>query len=72
VLELVAQDAPGLLHRVSTVVSGHGCEVDLVLIGTEGHRAIDVFHLTRSAAKLSRPAAQALAADLERLLRDEA
>ena len=71
VLELVAQDAPGLLHRVSTVVSGHGCEVDLVLIGTEGNRAIDVFHLTQAAAKLTRPAAEALAADLERLLRAE-
>ena len=55
VLELVAQDAPGLLHRVSRVVSGHGCEVDLVLISTEGNRAIDVFHLTQSAAKLPQP-----------------
>jgi [protein-PII] uridylyltransferase len=72
VLELVAQDAPGLLHRVSAVVSGHGCAIDLVLIGTEGHRAIDVFHLTRAGGKLPRPVAQALKVDLERLLQDGA
>ena len=72
VLELVAQDAPGLLHRVSRVVSGHGCEVDLVLITTEGNRAIDVFHLTRAAAKLPRPLSHALKVDLERLLQEGA
>jgi [protein-PII] uridylyltransferase len=72
VLELVAQDAPGLLHRVSAVVSGHGCAVDLVLIGTEGHRAIDVFHLTRSGGKLPPAVAQALKADLEQQLQDGA
>jgi [protein-PII] uridylyltransferase len=70
VLELVAQDAPGLLHRVSRIVSGHGCEVDLVLISTEGNRAIDVFHLTQSAAKLPRPVSHALKVDLERLLQE--
>src|SRR4030095_1899992 len=32
VLELVAEDAPGLLHRVSRVISEHGVDVDLVLI----------------------------------------
>ena len=53
VLELVADDAPGLLHRVSRVISDHGIDVDLVLISTEGQKAIDVFHITRGGAKLS-------------------
>jgi [protein-PII] uridylyltransferase len=70
VVELVALDAPGLLHRVSRVVSRHGCEVDLVLISTEGNRAIDVFHLTQSAAKLPQPVINALKVDLERLLQE--
>jgi [protein-PII] uridylyltransferase len=70
ILEIVAQDAPGLLHRISRVVAGHGCEVDLVLISTEGNRAIDVFHLTQSAAKLPRPVHTALKADLERALQE--
>ena len=45
-------------------------EVDLVLISTEGNKAIDVFHLTQSAAKLPRPVSHALEVDLERLLED--
>jgi [protein-PII] uridylyltransferase len=70
VLELVAQDAPGLLHRVGRALSEHGCDVDLVLISTEGNRAIDVFHLTRAAAKLEPSLCDALSADLMRVLRD--
>ena len=53
VLELVADDAPGLLHRISRVISEHGVDVDLVLISTEGQKAIDVFHITRGGAKLA-------------------
>lgn len=71
VLELVAQDALGLLHRVSRVIAQHGCDVDLVLMSTEGQRAIDVFHLTHGATKLSQAAQRALAHDLERMLEEE-
>ncbi len=68
VLEIVAQDAPGLLHRISLVISRHGCDVDLVLISTEGDRAIDVFHLTKGGAKLSEAAQRALKEDVEAML----
>jgi [protein-PII] uridylyltransferase len=70
IVEIVAQDAPGLLHRIGRAVSRHGCAVDLVLIATEGHRAIDVFHLTHAGAKLPRPVHTALEADLERSLQE--
>jgi [protein-PII] uridylyltransferase len=70
VLEIVAQDALGLLHRVSRVISNHGCDVDLVLISTEGNKAIDVFHLTQSAAKLPRSVQTSLRDDLERMLQE--
>ncbi|MBM3779771.1 MAG: HD domain-containing protein, partial [Acidimicrobiia bacterium] len=70
VLEIVAQDAIGLLHRISRAISQHDCDVELVLIATEGTRAIDVFHLTQGSAKLSEPAQVALKADLERLLKE--
>ena len=72
VLELVADDAPGLLYRVSRVISDHGIDVDLVLISTEGQKAIDVFHITRGGAKLSEDAEAALKADLERMLKESA
>jgi [protein-PII] uridylyltransferase len=72
VLELVADDAPGLLHRVSRIISEHGVDVDLVLISTEGQKAIDVFHITRGGGKLGEDAELALKADLERMLKESA
>ena len=72
VLELVADDAPGLLYRVSRIISNHGIDVDLVLISTEGQKAIDVFHITRGGGKLSEDAEAALKADLERMLKESA
>jgi [protein-PII] uridylyltransferase len=72
VLELVADDAPGLLHRVSRVISEQGVDVDLVLISTEGQKAIDVFHITRGGAKLTEDAETALKADLDHMLKESA
>ena len=70
VLELVADDAPGLLHRVSRVISDHGVDVDLVLISTEGQKAIDVFHITRRGSKLTEDEEAVLKADLLRMLQE--
>jgi [protein-PII] uridylyltransferase len=72
VLELVADDAPGLLYRISRIMSNQGIDVDLVLISTEGQKAIDVFHITRGGAKLSEDAEAALKAELERMLKESA
>ncbi|PYQ95213.1 MAG: hypothetical protein DMF95_12945 [Acidobacteria bacterium] len=71
IVEIVADDALGLLYRISRVMSQQGCDVDLVLISTEGHKAIDVFHITRDGAKLSAVAQDALAARLHRLLEED-
>jgi len=70
VLELVADDAPGLLYRISRTISGRGCDVDLVLIATEGKKAIDVLHITRQGKKLTEPEQIALKEELERMLED--
>jgi [protein-PII] uridylyltransferase len=68
ILDLVANNALGLLHRVSRVISRYGCDVDLVLISTEGQKAIDVFHITKEGAKLTDPAIVELTADVHRML----
>jgi [protein-PII] uridylyltransferase len=68
VLEIVADDAPGLLHRISRVVSEQGCDLELALIATEGRKAIDVLHLTKSGKKLSESERNALKHGLERVL----
>jgi len=67
ILELVVDDAPGLLHRISRVMSERGCAVDLVLISTEGVRAVDVFHLRKGEAKLDDSDELGLTEDFERM-----
>jgi [protein-PII] uridylyltransferase len=52
VLEIVTADVPGLLYRISRAVSDEGCGVDLVLISTEGRKAIDVLHVTKQGRQL--------------------
>src|SRR5207247_5339711 len=67
IMEMVAQDAFGLLYRTASVISSHGCNIEVVLITTEGHRAIDVFYLTHEGRKLSTELEQ----ELERRLTAE-
>jgi [protein-PII] uridylyltransferase len=68
ILDIIASNAIGLLHRISRIISRHGCDVDLVLISTEGARAIDVFHITAGGAKLTDASQIALTVDLQSTL----
>jgi [protein-PII] uridylyltransferase len=68
ILDIIAGNALGLLYRISRVISQHGCDVDLVLISTEGERAIDVFHITKAGAKLTEADQRGLTTDLQRTL----
>jgi [protein-PII] uridylyltransferase len=68
IVEIVAENALGLLYRISRAMSTSGCDVDLVLIATEGQRAIDVFHLTRAGRKLTLPEQQEVTVNVQRVL----
>jgi len=50
--EVVAQDRPGLLYSLAAAISRADCNIEVVLVNTEAHRAIDVFHVTRQGRKL--------------------
>ncbi len=60
IMEIVAPDSLGLLYRIGREISELRCNIELVLISTEGHKAVDVFYLTFQGGKLPFELAQKL------------
>jgi [protein-PII] uridylyltransferase len=51
-IEIVAQDRPGLLYDISSTMAELGCNIEVAIIDTQGQTATDVFHVTCAGAKL--------------------
>ncbi|MDX1982204.1 MAG: [protein-PII] uridylyltransferase [Bryobacteraceae bacterium] len=68
-IEIVAEDRPGLLYDVAAVLSSAGCNIELVLVDTEAHRAMDVFYVSVQNRKLTEPLMSVLSSRLSEACR---
>ena len=55
-VDFVGEDRPGLLYDLASAFASTDCNIELVLIDTEAHRALDVFYVTRNGRKLDEQA----------------
>ena len=62
-IQIVAEDRPGLLYDLAAAISSRRCNIEVVLIDTEAQKAIDVFYVTADGSKLT--------AEKQQTLRDE-
>jgi [protein-PII] uridylyltransferase len=52
-IQFLGEDRPGLLFDLASALTAAECNIELVLVDTEAHRALDVFYVTQNGAKVS-------------------
>lgn len=65
-IEIVAEDRPGLLYDLASAISALGGNIEVVLIDTEAHKAMDVFYVTAEGRKLEPAKQEAMTEALEK------
>lgn len=65
-IDFSGEDRPGLLYQLASTLSAASCNIDLVMIDTEAHKAIDVFYVTSGDRKLDETVQHRLASELIR------
>ncbi|HWB85342.1 MAG TPA: hypothetical protein VG675_14460 [Bryobacteraceae bacterium] len=68
-IEIVAEDRPGLLYDLAWAISSNGGNIEVVLIDTEAHKAMDVFYVTAGGKKLDDEKQQIISAAIENVCR---
>ncbi len=65
-LNFSGEDRPGLLFDLASILTAADCNIELVLVNTEGHRAIDVLYVTKAGRKLDSETQDSLISQLAR------
>jgi [protein-PII] uridylyltransferase len=65
-VDFVGVDRPGLLYDLASALSHAGCNIEVLMIDTQAHKAIDVFYVTRNGGKLDQGTQDWLEGDLMR------
>jgi [protein-PII] uridylyltransferase len=63
---VITEDRSGLLYDLASTFSFNRCDIDVVLINTEGEKAIDVFYVRTKGRKLDNGTARQLCEKLEK------
>jgi len=71
IFHVVAEDRVGLLYDLTSAISRHGCDIEVVLIETQGRKALDVFYVVGPEGKLSEERAQEFCDELLAACRPE-
>lgn len=66
-IDFVGEDRPGLLYDLTSAISAAGCNIELLMIDTEAHKALDAFYVTRNDEKLDEALQTRLRDDLTRV-----
>jgi [protein-PII] uridylyltransferase len=61
-----ARIVPVSFFDLASALTAAECNIELVLVDTEAHRALDVFYVTRNSCKLDENTQIALQASLQR------
>jgi [protein-PII] uridylyltransferase len=61
-IEIVAEDRPGLLFDLARTITEEDCNIEVVLIDTEAHKALDVFYVSKISGQIQARLKKALIA----------
>jgi [protein-PII] uridylyltransferase len=65
-IDFIGEDRPGLLYDLASALNHASCNIEVLMIDTQAHKAIDVFYVTRDGGKLDEIAQSSLQLDLIR------
>jgi [protein-PII] uridylyltransferase len=64
VFQVIASDRSGLLFDIANTFSQRDADIEVVLLDTQGHKAVDVFYVVRDGGPVDTPLCEILKTEL--------